>query len=102
MDFILSRILIYYKKTIPTMDVKLQELLTSINSRFSGPQSCRVYDMSTGRINFDQYEVRDYLNGIIEFGGSYGSNNSKDNCKDAKVYLELIDEYIETRDKNRI
>ncbi|MBS1552140.1 MAG: hypothetical protein JST15_08760 [Bacteroidetes bacterium] len=83
------------------MDIKLKELLSSINSRFSGPQSARLYDMSTGRINFDQYEVRDYLNGIINFGGSYGSNNTQDNSKDAKVYLELINKYIEERDKNR-
>ncbi|MBK7446388.1 MAG: hypothetical protein WAU38_03390 [Ignavibacteria bacterium] len=84
------------------MDIKLKELLTSINSRFSGPQSCRLYDMSTGRINFDQHEVREYLSGIINFGGSYGSNSLKDNSKDAKIFLDLIDEYLANKEKNRI
>lgn len=76
------------------MDVKLREILSSIDSRFSGPASCRVNDMLSGKIDFDSEEVKDYLTGIKNFADIHG-NDDKNNVKDAEAFLQLIIKYKE-------
>lgn len=84
------------------MEIHLKELLNSINTRFTGPQSCRLHDMITGRIEFDDEEVSIYLRRLKDFGGTNGSYKKQSDSKDAKVYLERISEYVKNRDKKRI
>ncbi len=76
------------------MEIKLRELLSLIDSRFSGPASCRLNDMLSGRLEFDDEEVEKYLIRIKDFGDIHGSNN-KNNRKDAETYLKLFTQYLE-------
>jgi len=80
------------------MEIKLKELLSSIDSRFSGPASCRLNDMLSGRLEFDDEEVEKYLIRIKDYGDIHGSNN-KNNRKDAETYLKLFTQYIDENNK---
>jgi len=83
-----------------TMEIKLKELLSSIDSRFSGPASCRLNDMITGRLDFDDEEVEKYLIRLKNFRDIHGSNN-KNERKDAATYLKLFTQYIDESNKKR-
>jgi hypothetical protein len=75
------------------MDSKLKELLHSINSRFSGPNSCRLNDMIIGRLDLDYDEIESYLNKLKDFGGIQSDQIIQKNQKDAKAFLVLYTEY---------
>lgn len=79
------------------MDKDLENILTKIDSRFSGPESCRLYDMLSGRLALDMNEIESYLNNLIDFGGIQGEEIVQRNQKDAKIYLEQFKEYKQTK-----
>ena len=81
------------------MEIKLKELLTEIDSRFSGPASCRLNDMLTGRLEFDSEEIEEYLEKIMNFGNNHNKVNDR---KEAETYLNLFQEYIHERDIARL
>lgn len=80
------------------MEIKLRELLSSIDSRFSGPASCRLNDMLSGRLEVDNEEIERYLIRIKDFGG----NNTNNNRKDAETYLNLFTQYLTEKEKNKV
>lgn len=77
------------------MEIKLRELLTSIDSRFTGPASCRLNDMLSGRLALDNEEIERYLVRIKNFGYKNGNKNGKD----AEVFLNLFTQYISEKNK---
>ncbi|MBS1516870.1 MAG: hypothetical protein JSS91_02155 [Bacteroidetes bacterium] len=83
------------------MDKKLKEILVSIDSRFSGPQSCRLNDMITGKIRLDLPEVIEYLNILKEHGGAFGNNNNAKDNKDAENFLSQIKEFLDAKNKRK-
>lgn len=83
------------------MEVKLKELLTSINTRFTGPESCRLYEMMTGKLEFDDEEVKTYLIKLKDFSGLHGSDNKENDRKDASKFLSSFNEYMEVKNKKR-
>ncbi|MEO8209357.1 MAG: hypothetical protein ABI840_02260 [bacterium] len=84
------------------MDLKLKELLSTINDRFSGPQSCNMHDMIYGKIAFDDEKITSYLTSLRDFGGMYGNYSKQIDRIDASQYLNLFTEYINERNKKKI
>ncbi len=82
------------------MDVKLKEILTSINNRFSGPQSCKIQDMLDGKKEFNDEEVNNYLVKLRDFGGYHGNNNKASHHDDVNHYLKLFTEYLDKRNQS--
>lgn len=80
------------------MRVELRELLSSIDIRFSGPASCRINDMLSGRLEFDDEEVTKYLTRLKNYGDIHGRDNKSDRT-DAETYLKLFTEYIDENNK---
>ena len=75
------------------MEIELKELLSTINDRFSGPQSCNMYDMMNGKIDFDDEQIATYLISLRHFGGMYGNYNKQHDKTDATLYLRLFNKY---------
>lgn len=84
------------------MEIKLKEILNLINKRFSGPESCRLQDMITGKLDFDDDEITNYLTRLKDFGGTFGNHTKQNDREDAQVYLNLFSDYILKRNKNRV
>jgi hypothetical protein len=78
------------------MELELKQLLTSIDSRFSGPKSRRLYEMMTGKIDLDYDEIEAYLNSIKDFGGAQGDQFIQNNQKDAEAFLVQYTQYRQT------
>lgn len=82
------------------MDVKLKEILNSINDRFSGPQSCKIQEMLDGKMDFDDEEVKNYLVKLRDFGGYHGNNSKSTHQEDVSHHLKLFTEYLDKRNKS--
>jgi hypothetical protein len=83
------------------MEVKLKELLSTINDRFSGPQSCNMYDMMNGKLDFDDEEVTNNLISLRDYGGMHGNYNKENDRRDAQIFLNRFNEYMESRNKRK-
>lgn len=79
------------------MENELKVLLTSIDSRFSGPKSRRLFEMITGKLDLDYNEIEVYLNKLVDFGGIQGDEIIKNDQKDAKVFLGLYTDYRKSK-----
>ncbi len=75
------------------MNVELKELLMSINSRFSGPKSRRLFEMITGKLELDYDEIEIYLNKLKDFGGIQEDQIIQNNQRDAVTFLALFTDY---------
>ncbi len=84
------------------MEIELEKLLNTINTRFSGPESCRMQDMINGKLDIDTDEIHNYLTRLINFGGINLNYQNKEDRSDAKLYLNQFTEYIDNRNKRRI
>ena len=76
------------------MEIELKELLSSINSRFSGPESRRLYEMIIGKLDLNYEEIETYLRKLTDFGGANPSQKILGIQKDAKAYLVLYTDYL--------
>jgi hypothetical protein len=83
------------------MELKLKELLNTINDRFTGPESCNMYDMMNGKLDFDDEEIKSYLTRLKDYGGMHGNYNKQNDRNDAQSFLNLFTEYIENRNKRK-
>ncbi|MEO8665463.1 MAG: hypothetical protein ABI462_08190 [Ignavibacteria bacterium] len=83
------------------MELELENLLTTINRRFSGPESCMMQDMIVGKLDIDTDEIKNYLNRLIKYGGINLNYQNKEDRVDAKNYLNQFNEYIDNRNKKR-
>ena len=84
------------------MEIELEKLLTTINSRFSGPESCRMQDMISGKLDIDTDEITNYLTRLINFGGINLNYQNKEDRSDAKIYLSQFKAYIDNRNKKKV
>lgn len=84
------------------MEIKLKELLNTINDRFSGPQSCNMQDMINGKLDFDDDEIKNYLISLRDFGGMYGNYSKEIDKTDASRYLNLFTDYLNKRKKSKV
>ncbi|MBK8982089.1 MAG: hypothetical protein IPM38_07140 [Ignavibacteria bacterium] len=79
------------------MEIELREILTSIDSKFSGPASCRLNHMITGKLEYDYEEVVNYLLHLKKSGNIYGNGNTKEIQKDAADFLSQLRLYARNK-----
>ena len=84
------------------MELELEKLLNTINTRFSGPESCRMQDMINGKLDVDTEEIHSYLTRLIKYGGINLNYQNKEDRTDAKFYLNEFTTYIDNRNKKRV
>lgn len=75
------------------MKKELKKLLTSIDSRFSGPKSRRLFEMIMGKREVNYIEIEKYLIFLKNLGGDENDKQIKKNQKDAADFLEQFLEY---------
>ncbi len=83
------------------MEIELEKLLNTINTRFSGPESCRMQDMINGKLDLNTDEIKSYLTRLINFGGINLNYQKQEDRRDAKAYLNQFTEYVDNRNKRR-
>lgn len=75
------------------MKRELKKLLTSIDARFSGPKSRRLFEMIMGKREVNYNEIEKYLIFLKNLGGDENDKQIKKNQKDAADFLEQFLEY---------
>ena len=73
--------------------MELKKLLTSIDERFSGPKSRRLFEMIEGKREVDYNEIVRYLTYLKNLGGDENDKQIKKNQMDASDFLKQFLEY---------
>ncbi|HQY19797.1 MAG TPA: hypothetical protein PK294_01890 [Ignavibacteria bacterium] len=75
------------------MKLELINLLSEIDSRFSGPKSRRLFEMISGKREVDYNEIERYLNYLKNLGGDENDKLIQKNQQDAADFLEQFLEH---------